>query len=487
MPSNPTPSTPNLSGRENVAVWVLLVGAFVMILNETVMGVALPRLMDDLGITPGTGQWLTTGFLLTMAIVIPVTGMLIIRVPTRTLFLAATTLFTLGTLLAATAPGFPQLLAGRVVQASGTAIIMPLLMTTVMTVVPPQIRGKIMGRISIVISVAPALGPTVSGLILQHLEWRWLFLFVLPIAVGVLVLGALKIPNVTETRDAPIDVLSIVLSVFGFGGLVYGLSALGEAAVGGGLLAPWIPLTVGGVALALFLLRQVRLQREDRALLDLRTFRSRTFSLSVILLSVSMMALFGSLILLPIYAQRVLGLDILGTGLLMLPGGLLMGLLGPFVGRWYDAFGPRPLLIPGAGIVALGLWGMTLLSEHSSVWFLLGMHLLMSLGLAGVFTPLFTMSLGSLPEKLFSYGSATISTAQQIAGAAGTAVFITVMTLGSARAAGGGATETAALAAGVHEALLWGAGLSTGAFVLSWFLRPAPAEPAAAGASGPGA
>lgn len=476
MSSNQPPAPTSLGGRENLAVWILLVAAFVMILNETVMGVALPQLMDDLGITPGTGQWLTTGFLLTMAVVIPVTGMLIIRVPTRALFLIATSLFTAGTLLAATAPAFGQLLAGRVVQACGTAIIMPLLMTTVMTVVPPQIRGKIMGRISIVISVAPALGPTVSGLILQHFEWRWMFLFVLPIAVAVLVLGALKIQNVTETRKATIDALSIVLSALGFGGLVFGLSAIGEAAAGGGALAPWIPLTIGGLSLALFILRQLRLQREDRALLDLRTFRSRTFSLSVILLAVSMMALFGSLILLPIYAQRVLGLDILGTGLLLLPGGLLMGLLGPFVGRWYDAFGPRPLLIPGAGVVAVALWGMTLLDEHSSVWLLLGLHVLMSLGLAGIFTPLFTMSLGSLPESLYSYGSATISTAQQIAGAAGTAVFITVMTLGSTSSAGAGATETAALAAGVHQALLWGAGLSSAAFLLSWFLRPTPAE-----------
>ena len=463
---------------EQLAVWVLLISAFVVILNETVMGVALPKLMEDLHVSAVAGQWLTTAFLLTMSVVIPITGMLIQRVKTRTLFMTAMILFNVGTLVAATAPGFEVLLLGRVVQAGGTAIMMPLLMTTVVTLVPENQRGRLMGRIAIVISVAPALGPTLSGLILQSLSWRWLFIMMLPIALAALAFGIVRMPNVGEQRRAPIDAVSVVLSVFAFGGLVYGLSLVGDLANGAALMPPWVPVLVGLASLGLFVWRQVLLQRADRALLDLRTFRSRPFTLSVILFVFSSMALFGSLILLPIYVQSVLGFDTLQTGLLMLPGGLLMGLLGPFVGRLVDAKGAQFVLIPGTLITALALWSMGLFTDTTSLWQVLGTHLGLSLGLAGVFTPLFSVSLGSLDTKLASHGSAMISTAQQVAGAAGTALFVTIMTLVSVRAAGSPeAVDPHALAAGTRAAFLLGGAVSTVGFVLAFFVRdPAHSE-----------
>ncbi|GAA1634165.1 MDR family MFS transporter [Leucobacter chromiireducens] len=474
----PTRSTEREFGpREQLAIWVLLISSFVVILNETIMGVALPKLMHDLGITAVAGQWLTTAFLLTMSVVIPITGMLIQRVKTRHLFITAMSLFTAGTLIAATAPGFAVLLVGRVVQASGTAIMMPLLMTTVITLVPEQQRGRLMGRIAIVISVAPALGPTISGLILQVLSWRWLFLIVLPIAALALLIGALRLPNVGEQRVARVDLVSVLLSVLGFGGLVYGLSLVGESASGTPPIAPWIPIVVGVAAMLLFVWRQLRLQREDRALLDLRTFQSRPFALSVILFTFSSMALFGSLILLPIYTQNVLGFDTLQTGLLLLPGGLVMGLLGPFVGRLVDARGSRFVLIPGTIVAALALWGMALFTDTTQLWQVLGTHLLLSIGLAGVFTPLFTVSLGSLRPQLASHGSAMISTVQQVAGAAGTALFITVMTLVSTQAAGGPtAVDPHALAAGTRMAFLIGGIAATIGVLVAFFVRDAPPE-----------
>ncbi len=478
-PSDP-PSAPGerpFGPREQLAIWLLLISAFVVILNETIMGVALPKLMHDLGITAVAGQWLTTAFLLTMSIVIPITGMLIQRVKTRQLFITAMSLFTAGTLIAAVAPGFEVLLLGRVVQASGTAIMMPLLMTTVITLVPEHQRGRLMGRIAIVISVAPALGPTISGLILQVLTWRWLFLLVLPIAVLALVLGALRLPNVGEQRIARVDLFSVLLSVLAFGGIVYGLSLVGAAASGTPPIAPWIPIAGGAVALGVFVWRQLVLQREDRALLDLRTFLSRPFALSVVLFTFSSMALFGSLILLPIYTQNVLGFDTLQTGLILLPGGLLMGLLGPVVGRIVDARGARVILIPGTIVTALALWGMALFTDSTQLWQVLVTHLLLSLGLAGVFTPLFSVSLGSLRPQLASHGSAMISTVQQVAGAAGTALFITVMTLVSTQAAGSAvAVDTHALAAGTRAAFLLGGIAATIGVVFACFVRDAPPQ-----------
>lgn len=449
-----------MNPRDRLAVTVLLVSTFVVILNETIMGVALPRLMEDLSITASTAQWLTTAFMLTMAVVIPVTGFVLQRITTRPAFLLAMSLFAVGTLICAVAPGFTVLLGGRIVQATGTAIMLPLLMTTVMTVTPVAARGRTMGNISVVISVAPAIGPTISGLILSVLSWRWMFGLVLPIAVVAIVLGAMRLPNVTEPRYAKVDVPSVILSALGFGGIVYGLSGLGEITDGGVAPATWIALAVGAVTLVLFVLRQQALAKVDDALLDLRVFSSRTFAVSVALLAGLMVSLFGVIILLPIYAQSVLGLTTLQTGLLLLPGGLLMGLLAPGVGRAYDKVGPRPLLLPGAVALSAALWGFVLLQPDSSPWLLLAAHLTMSAGLALMFTPLFTSALGSLPAERYSHGSAVVGTLQQVAGAAGTALFVTVLTAQSAALAEGGAGEVAATAGGIHSAFLVGAILS---------------------------
>jgi DHA2 family lincomycin resistance protein-like MFS transporter len=475
-PASPWASDPALAGRNRLVISLLLVSAFVVILNETIMSVALPVLMKDLEIAADAAQWLTTAFMLTMAVVIPITGFLLQRLNTRPVFLAAMALFSAGTFISALAPGFEVLLAGRVIQATGTAIMMPLLMTTVLNLVPPATRGRTMGNISIVISVAPAIGPTISGLILSVLDWRWMFWIVLPIAVGSLVLGFLKIPNVTEPRKAPLDVFSVILSAFAFGGLVYGLSSIGGHAAEGGI-PTWAPLAVGIVALAAFILRQISLARREKALLDLRVFRSGTFSVSITMLAISMMALFGTLIILPIYTQSVLGLSTLSTGLLLLPGGLLMGILAPFVGRIYDRFGPRVLLVPGSIIVSAAFWGMTLFTATTAWGWVLAAHVTMNLGLALLFTPLFTAGLASLTPKLYSHGSAVVGTVQQLAGAAGTALFVSVMSAQAIALSGGGEPSAVDTAGGIHAAIMYGAFISLAAIAISFFVKtPAQSE-----------
>jgi DHA2 family lincomycin resistance protein-like MFS transporter len=374
------------------------------------------------------------------------------------------------------------LLVGRVIQASGTAIMMPLLMTTVMTLVPPHERGKTMGNISIVMSVAPAVGPAIGGLIVQGLEWRFIFILVLPIAILALVVGALRVQNVTEPRAVPLDALSVVLSAFAFGGLIYGLSSLGEAVSGDAPIAPWIPLTVGGVALVVFVIRQLALQRTDRAFLDLRTFTSRGFTVAIILMVVMMGALFGTVILLPIYTQSVLGIEPAASGLLLVPGSLLMGVAGPFIGRLYDKVGPRPLIVPGSILVSLVFWGMTMLNQNTPWWLVLTAHVLLCVGLAFMFTPLFTSSMAALNPRLYSHGSATIATVQQLAGAAGTALFIALLTIGQVTAVAHGADKVSALATGVHNAFVAGAFISLLAVIASFFV-PKPVEFDHAGAA----
>ncbi len=337
-PTAPPISASGVTAEQNRVIWLLLVAAFVAILNETTMNVAIPHLIRDLGITAVAAQWLTTAFMLTMAVVIPVTGFLLQRYTTRQIFITAMTLFSLGTLVAFLSPGFELLVTARVIQASGTAMMMPLLMTTLMTIVPPQHRGRMMGRVSIVMALAPAIGPTMSGVVLDSLGWHWIFGIVLPIALVSLFVGARWIRNLGETREAPIDVLSVVLSALGFGGIVFGLSQIGgghggstDAGAAGATATVTLvaSFAVGIVALALFGWRQVRLQRADAALLDLRVFRSLNFTLSVIQLGVMSLAFFGAITLVPLYLQNVLGRTALETGLAVLPGSLAMGLAAP--------------------------------------------------------------------------------------------------------------------------------------------------------------
>jgi DHA2 family lincomycin resistance protein-like MFS transporter len=482
---------PLLAPAESRIVWLLLAAAFVAILNETTMGVAIPHLIDDLGITAVSAQWLTTAFMLTMAVVIPITGFLLRRFTTRQVFIAAMTLFSLGTLLAVLSPGFPMLLVARVVQAMGTAIMMPLLMTTLMTIVPPQSRGRMMGRVSIVMSLAPAIGPTLSGVLLQSLDWRWIFGMVLPIALLALGTGARWIRNLGDTTHAPIDIPSVILSAFGFGGIVYGLSQIGGAAshgsagqadtATGSTVALVVAFVVGVIALALFLRRQVRLQRDDDALLDLRVFRDRNFSLAIGQMALLSMAFFGTITVIPLYMQRALEHTPLETGLAVLPGSLLMGLAGPFIGRVYDARGTRILLVPGAIVAVAMLWVFAMtFSANTPLWFIVVAQTFLSLGLALSFTPLFTASLASLQPKFYSYGSAVVGTVQQVAGAAGIAVMITVMSAAAAGASDAGASATVAEAQGAHAAFLLSAIISLPLLIGAFLVRK-PADTEGAG------
>lgn len=476
--SRDTPSTVNqstvdptarLSRQSTTVIVTLLAATFVVILNETIMNVALPRLMTDLGVSSSTVQWLATGFMLTMAVVIPTTGFILQRLTTRQAFLTAIGFFTAGTALAAAAPGFPVLMLARVIQACGTAVMLPLLMTTILTLVPVARRGMVMGNVTIAISVAPALGPTVSGFILEHFSWRFMFIFVLPVALAAMALGARFLTNVGETGHQKLDAGSVALSIPAFGGVVYGLSRIGAAAPGSGPNVPAIAaLSVGVAAMALFVARQLRLQRSGAPLLDLRAFNYRMFTVSTLLMVVAMMALFGGVLLLPIYLQSVLHVDAQTTGLILLPGGLVMGLSGPFIGRLFDRIGPLPLTVSGSVLMVLCLWQYSQLTGHTAIWWIITVQTALNLGLALMFTPAFTTGLNPLPPALYSHGSAIMSTLQQVAGAAGTALLVSIYALVSAHGD---------LVAGMRAAFLAATFMALGAVVLAALMRrTAPGE-----------
>lgn len=491
-PGEPAPGAKLLIG-------VLVAAAFVVILNETTLSVALPVLMGEFGVTADAAQWLTTAFMLTMAVVIPMTGYIMQRFRLRSIYIAALATFLAGTVLAAAAPTFPILLLARVIQASGTALVIPMLMTTIIRLVPIDRRGAVFGLVSVVIAVAPALGPTFSGVVLEALGWRWIFILVAPLVLISLVAGLFLVKNFEEPSRPSLDVLSVFLSAFGFAGLVYGLAGLSELA-DGVPVQRLIILAVGAAILAVFFLRQRSLERSSKPnatpLLNLQPLRVREYNLSLGLLLFTFSMLFGFIILMPLYAQNVAGLSELKTGMVSLPGGLVMGLLGPAVGRAYDARGTRPLIIPGSILITIGMMGFAALeqTEHLFSWVGSGtwpafvqltiLTVVLNLGIALMMTPLMSNALAAVPDSLASHGQAILNTFQQVAGGAGTAIFVAVMTFASARYASSNAAELAGLAAtdpalaeqqvvgqGIHVAFLVAALVSVVLIVLSAFLK----------------
>ncbi|SNQ51772.1 Drug resistance transporter, EmrB/QacA subfamily [Frankia canadensis] len=463
------------SERTPLVIKLLVVATFIVILNETIMINAVPRLMMDFSISPRAAQWLSTIFMLTMAAVIPLTGWFLQRVTTRTAYAVAMATFCTGTVIGAVAPAFPVLLAGRVVQAAGTAVMMPLLMTTLMVVVPESARGRVMGTVTMAMSCAPALGPAVSGVILQLGSWRLIFVFILPVAVLVAVAGLRRLENVGETVSGSVHWPSVLLAALGFSGLLFGLSEIGARdGVTVGLI-----ITGGGALVAGFAAVQLRLAQRGRPLLDLRTLVHRSFRVSLLVMAASNMAFFGAMFLLPLYLQDVRDLTELQTGLLVMPGGLAMGLLGPAVGRVYDRFGARLLVIPGCAVAMLSLGALATIGRDTPYPLLLVVHILLMASLAAVFTPLFSVGLGDLPASLYSHGSSLFGTIMQVSGAMGTALLVVILEARSTRLTDGGASDVDALVGGMRWAFATAALIAIALTLIALWI---PNRPKGAGA-----
>lgn len=403
---------------------ILFFGAFVAFLNNTLLNVALPTIMIDLKIEEySTVQWLSTGYMLVSGVLVPASAFLITRFKNKHIFIVSMGLFLLGTVMAAFAPSFGILLAGRMVQAAGAATMSPLLMNVMLVSFPIEKRGAVMGLFGLVMVAAPAIGPTLSGWIVEHYDWRLLFEMIIPFAVISLVLAVWKLDNVMETRPVTLDYLSIVLSTIGFGGLLYGFSMAGTA--GWDALEVYGTIIVGAIALVLFIIRQLKV---EQPLLDLRTYKFPMFALASIISMVISVAMFSGMILTPAYVQNVRGISPFDAGLMMLPGALVMGLMSPITGKLFDKFGPKVLAIVGLTIMTVSTYFLTKLELDTSYTYIIVVYTVRMLGISMVMMPIMTNGLNAIPYRLNPHGTAINNTAQQVAGALGTAVLVTIMT-----------------------------------------------------------
>ncbi|MCM3115616.1 DHA2 family efflux MFS transporter permease subunit [Neobacillus sp. MER 74] len=402
---------------------VLMVGAFIAFLNNTLLNIALPSIMKDLEIEAATVQWLTTGFMLVNGILIPLSAYLIQKFSVRQLFLAAMILFTAGTILAGFAHAFPLLLTGRMVQASGSAIMMPLLMNVMLTSFPVEKRGMAMGVFGLVLMFAPAIGPTLSGWIIEHYDWRMLFHFVTPIAIVVVLLGVFLLKDKKEKVDIRLDFLSVVLSSVGFGGILYGFSKAGTK--GWDSLEVYGTLAIGVICLVIFILRQLS---QERPLLNFRIYKYPMFALSSAISMIVTMAMFSGMILLPIYVQTIRGISPLDAGLLLLPGAISMAIMMPITGKLFDKFGGRTLAIIGLGITVVTSYMFSKLTLETTYTHLIILYTIRMFGMSMVNMPVTTNGLNQLPARFYPHGTAMNNTMSQVSGAIGTALLVTVMT-----------------------------------------------------------
>ncbi|MBV7507756.1 DHA2 family efflux MFS transporter permease subunit [Bacillus sp. sid0103] len=402
---------------------VLIIGAFIAFLNNTLLNIALPSIMADLKIEPSTGQWLITGFMLVNGILIPLSAFLIQKFSVRQLFLAAMLLFTLGTVLAGFAHTFPLLLSGRMIQASGSAIMMPLLMNVMLTSFPVEKRGLAMGVFGLVLMFAPAIGPTLSGWIIEHYDWRMLFHFVTPIAILVVLLGFFLLKDKKDKVDIRLDFLSVVLSSIGFGGILYGFSSAGKE----GWDSPQVygTLAVGLISLVTFILRQLR---QERPLLNFRIYKYPMFALSSAISMVVTMAMFSGMLLLPIYVQNIRGISPIDAGLMLLPGAILMAIMMPITGKLFDKFGGRALAIIGLAITVITSYLFSKLTLETTYPHLIILYTIRMFGFSMVNMPVTTNGLNQLPARFYPHGTAMNNTMSQVSGAIGTALLVTVMT-----------------------------------------------------------
>lgn len=401
----------------------LLFGMFIAILNQTLLNVALPKINTEFNISASTGQWLMTGFMLVNGILIPITAYLFNKYSYRKLFLVALVLFTIGSLICAISMNFPIMMVGRVLQAIGAGVLMPLGSIVIITIYPPEKRGAAMGTMGIAMILAPAIGPTLSGYIVQNYHWNVMFYGMFIIGILAILVGFVWFKLYQYTTNPKADIPGIIFSTIGFGALLYGFSEAGNK--GWGSVEIETMFAIGIIFIILFVIRELRMKAP---MLNLEVVKFPTFTLTTVINMVVMLSLYGGMILLPIYLQNLRGFSALDSGLLLLPGSLIMGLLGPFAGKLLDTIGLKPLAIFGIAVMTYATWELTKLNMDTPYMTIMGIYVLRSFGMAFIMMPMVTAAINALPGRLASHGNAFLNTMRQLAGSIGTAILVTVMT-----------------------------------------------------------
>ena len=414
-----------LTRKQIVMLAVLISGTFITILNQTLVTPALPTIMSDMSVDASTVQWLTTGFTMVNAVMIPVTAYLTDRFNTRSLYVVALSVFCVGTLLCGWGPNFPVMLGGRLIQAAGAGVLMPMVMTVLLLTFPVEKRGFAMGLFGVVIMFAPALGPTVAGIVIDNANWHILFIAV-AVLVAIDILLALFILD-KKPKEVPdglnLDKTSVLMSTVGFGCMLYGFSVIGNS----GISAPAVvSVVVGVVVTVLFFRRQLKL---EVPMLEVRVLETRRFLVATILGMIVQGGIMANGVLIPIYVQTLCGQPATVSGLVMLPGAIVMGVMGPIAGAMFDKRGPRGMVVGGMVLLTAATVVMCNLSTSTPMVALAVLIALRNLSMSLVNGPINTWGMNALPNRYINHGNAVNNTLRQAAGSLGTALVVSAYSI----------------------------------------------------------
>ncbi|WP_225431136.1 MDR family MFS transporter [Limosilactobacillus mucosae] len=402
---------------------VMLIGSFCTVLNQTILATAFPTLMKAFDISTATVQWLTTGFMMVNGIMIPVSAYLSNKFNSKWLYISAMTIFELGTITAFAAPNFGTLLCGRLIQATGVGITMPLMQNIMLTIFPPEKRGAAMGINGLVIALAPAMGPSLSGWVVDNYSWRVLFGMIIPIVAIVIFASFFLMQNVIKTTDPTLDWLSLLISTVGFGSVLYGFSSVGDKGWTDAIV--WGTILIGVILIAILVWRQNRL---EHPFLNFKVFKTPEFALATLLSSVVMIAMVGVELVLPLYLQIVHGMSAFHSGLTLLFGAIMMGVMSPITGHLFDRYGARRLVMTGMFILTIGTLPFAFLTRETPILDVVFLYAVRMFGISMVMMPVTTSGMNALPFSMISHGTAVNNTIRQVASSMGSAILISVLT-----------------------------------------------------------
>ncbi|MCC0694192.1 MDR family MFS transporter [Clostridioides sp. ES-S-0048-02] len=407
----------------NMIFAVLLIGSIVGSLLQTSLTTALPVMMGDLNISATTAQWLTSAYTLAMGIMVPATAFLIRRFPTKPLFISAMSLFAVGLLLSASASSFTPLLFGRILQAMGNGVLLSMTQVIILTIYPAEQMGSIMGIYGLAAGAAPIFAPTLAGIVIDIFNWQAIFWFSLVISIIDIIIASRVLQNVIETKKQSFDTFSMILCAVGFSGLLLGLGNIGTTEFFSINIA--LPLFVGIVSIIVFSLRQIH---SKEPFLELRILKNKSYRLAVIISMLLYVVMMAGSTLIPIYIQTIRGFSATKCGLIMMPGSLVMALISPFAGRFYDRFGIRKLVVCGSIFLAISCLGVSFVGEDTSVLYISAFYIIRLIAIGLIMMPIVTWGMSVLGEKNIAHGTALLTSLRTIAGAIGSAVFVAVMT-----------------------------------------------------------
>ncbi len=404
------------------ALMVVMVGSFMVMLDTTIVNIGLPKIITVFHAPVDTAQFVLTGYMIALAIVMPATGYLTDTYGTKRIYLLSMLFFTAGSALCGLAWDVPSLVLFRVLQGLGGGMLMPLGMTIIFKTVPPDQRGLVTGVFGLPLLVAPVVGPTLGGYLVEYVDWRVIFTLNIPIGALGLLLGSSLLRETERRLDLAFDRRGFVLSGVGFSMLLYALSQAPDSGWG----APHIVAMLGGGVLLLLLWTDVELT-ESQPLLELRVFKSTSYALATSVNFIVTAGMFSSMFLLPIFLQNLKGLGAMQTGLIMFPQALAAGVTMPISGRLFDRLGPRPLMIVGLLLMGYATWQLSFLDLSTSDSAIRSVFIIRGLAMGLVTMPAMTVAMNSLPPELVARGSSLTNVLRQLFGAFGTAIFATLL------------------------------------------------------------